>query len=187
MPSIFHMKNRRTKIVTFLIICKKKNAQNIDICCLGKRFCCFRQIIRAVGANYYSLTAQPAMHANNSIDSNKVAFHYDIRHSFYFTSMLFRFLVVVDAYKKDVAGVFGNLQGIVLALNLVESRVDGMVEFQLYDEGGLVDIATGNHHKFSSLLISHDLCNRSKGDTWVTAGRRPAAVPRQKRIRDLSP
>ena len=70
----------------------------------------FRQIIRAVGTNYYSLTAQPAMHANNSIDSNKVTFHYDIRHSFYFTSMLFRFLVVVDAYKKDVAGVFGNLQ-----------------------------------------------------------------------------
>ena len=34
----------------------------------------------------------------------------NIRQSFYFTSMLFRFLVVVDAYKKDVAGVFGNLQ-----------------------------------------------------------------------------
>ena len=40
---------------------------------------------------------------------------------------------------------------------------------------------------FSSLLISHDLCNRSRGDTWVTAGRNPAAVPRQKRNRDLSP
>ena len=112
----------------------------------------FRQIIRAVGANYYSLTAQPAMHANNSIDSNKVTFHYDIRHSFYFTSMLFRFLVVVDAYKNDVTGVFGNLQGIVLTLNLIEGSVDGMVEFQLYDEGGLVDIATGNHHKVGIAL-----------------------------------
>ena len=89
----------------------------------------FRQIIRAVGANYYSLTAQPAMHTNNSIDSNKVAFHYDIRHSFYFTSMLFRVLVVVDAYKKDVAGVFGNLRRILLSLDLIERSVDGMVEF----------------------------------------------------------
>ena len=40
---------------------------------------------------------------------------------------------------------------------------------------------------FSSLLISHDLCKHSMGDTLVTAGHRPAAVPRQKRIRDLSP
>ena len=129
MPSLLLRNNRRAKIVTFQIICKKKNAQNIDICCLGKRFCCFRQIIRAVGANYYSLTAQPAMHANNSIDSNKVAFHYDIRHSFYFTSMLFRFLVVVDAYKNDIAGVFGNLRRILLSLDLIERSVDGMVEF----------------------------------------------------------
>ncbi|MDY4851434.1 MAG: hypothetical protein SO188_01100 [Prevotella sp.] len=42
--------------------------------------------------------------------------------------MLFRVLVVVDAYKKDVAGVFGNLQGIVLTLNLIEGSVDGMVD-----------------------------------------------------------
>lgn len=41
MPSLLLRKNnRRAKIVTFLIICKKKNAQNIDFCCLGKRFCC---------------------------------------------------------------------------------------------------------------------------------------------------
>ena len=37
----------------------------------------------------------------------------------------------------------------------------------------------------SSFLISHDLCKHSKGDTLVTAGRRPAAVPRQKRIRPV--
>ena len=42
--------------------------------------------------------------------------------------MMFRVLVVVDAYKKDVAGVFGNLQGIVLTLNLIEGSVDGMVD-----------------------------------------------------------
>ena len=66
--------------------------------------------------------------------------------------MLFRFLVVVDAYKNDVTGVFGNLQGIILTLNLIEGSVDGMVEFQLYYEGGLVDIATGNHHKVGIAL-----------------------------------
>ena len=42
--------------------------------------------------------------------------------------MLFRVLVVVDAYKKDVAGVFSNLRGIVLTLDLIESSVDGMVD-----------------------------------------------------------
>ena len=42
--------------------------------------------------------------------------------------MLFRVLVVVDAYKKDVAGVFSNLQGLVLTLNLLEGSVDGMVD-----------------------------------------------------------
>ena len=66
--------------------------------------------------------------------------------------MLFRVLVVVDAYKKDVAGVFSNLRGIVLTLDLIECSVDGMVEFQLYDEGGLVDIAMGNHHKVGIAL-----------------------------------
>ena len=43
--------------------------------------------------------------------------------------MLFRVLVVVDAYKKDVAGVFGNLRRILLSLDLIERSVDGMVEF----------------------------------------------------------
>ena len=52
----------------------------------------------------------------------------NIRQSFYFTSMLFRVLVVVDAYKKDVAGVFSNLRGIVLTLNLIEGSGDGMVD-----------------------------------------------------------
>ena len=43
--------------------------------------------------------------------------------------MLFRFLVVVDAYKKDISGVFGNLRRILLSLDLIERSVDGMVEF----------------------------------------------------------
>ena len=43
--------------------------------------------------------------------------------------MLFRVLVVVDANKKDIAGVFGNLRRILLSLDLIERSVDGMVEF----------------------------------------------------------
>ena len=52
-----------------------------------------------------------------------------LRQSFYFASMLLGLLVVVDAHKKDVASVFDNLRGIVLALDLVEGSVDGMVDF----------------------------------------------------------
>ena len=37
------------------------------------------------------------------------------------------------------------------------------------------------------LSMVPDFCKHSQEDTLVTAGRRPAAVPRQKRIRDLFP
>ena len=61
--------------------------------------------------------------------------------------MQLRLLVVVDAHEEDVAGVVGYLFGIILALNLVDGSVGGMIELQFYDECWLADVATGNHHK----------------------------------------
>ena len=43
--------------------------------------------------------------------------------SFNLAGMLLCLLVVVYAYEKDVAGVFGDFRGIGLALNLVDGSV----------------------------------------------------------------
>ena len=61
--------------------------------------------------------------------------------------MLLRLLVVVDAHEEDVAGVVGYLFGIILALNLVDGSVGGMIELQFYDERRFADVAARNHHK----------------------------------------
>ena len=85
--------------------------------------------------------------------------------------MLLGLLVVVNAYKEDVACVVGNLGWVVFLLDLVDGSFFGMVEFQLAtptssslgiagassallslvrqfdDECRLADVATGNHHK----------------------------------------
>ena len=68
--------------------------------------------------------------------------------------MLLRFLVVVDAHEEDVASVFGNLCGILLALNLVDGSVGRVVEFQFDNEGGFADVATRNHHQVGIPLAS---------------------------------
>ena len=60
--------------------------------------------------------------------------------------MLLRLFVVVDAHEEDVAGVVGYLFGIILALNLVDGSVGGMIELQFYDECWLADVAARNHH-----------------------------------------
>ena len=61
--------------------------------------------------------------------------------------MLLRLLVVVDAHEENIAGVVGYLFGIILALNLVDGSVGGMIELQFYDECWLADVAARNHHK----------------------------------------
>ena len=61
--------------------------------------------------------------------------------------MLLGIPVVVDAHEEDVAGVFGNLCGILLALYLVDGSVGRVVEFEFDDEGGLADVAAWNHHQ----------------------------------------
>ena len=66
--------------------------------------------------------------------------------------MLLRLLVVVDAHEENVAGVFGYLRGIFLALDLVDGSVGGMIEFQFNDECRLADVAAGNHHKVGIAL-----------------------------------
>lgn len=60
--------------------------------------------------------------------------------------MLLCLLVIVDAHKEHVAGVFGYLRGIFLAFYLVDGSVGRMVELQLDDECRLADIASGYHH-----------------------------------------
>ena len=66
--------------------------------------------------------------------------------------MLLRLFVVVDAHEEDVAGVVGYLFGIILALNLVDGSVGGMIELQFYDECWLADVATRNHHEVGIAL-----------------------------------
>ena len=66
--------------------------------------------------------------------------------------MLLRFLVVVYAYEKDVAGVFRYLRGICLALDLVDGSVGRMVELKLYYQCWLADIAAGNHNEVGITL-----------------------------------
>ena len=61
--------------------------------------------------------------------------------------MLLRLLVVVDAHEEDVAGVVVYLFGIILALNLVDGSVGGMIEFQFNNECRLADVVARNHHK----------------------------------------
>ena len=68
--------------------------------------------------------------------------------------MLLRLLVVVDAHEEDVAGVVGYLFGIILALNLVDGSVGGMIELQFYDECWLADVAARNHHKVGIAFAS---------------------------------
>ena len=55
--------------------------------------------------------------------------------------MQLRLPVVADAHEEDVASVFGNLCGILLALNLVDGSVGSVVEFEFDDEGGLAHVA----------------------------------------------
>ena len=66
--------------------------------------------------------------------------------------MLLRLLVVVDAHEENIAGVVGYLFGIILALNLVDGSVGGMIELQFYDECWLADVATRNHHEVGITL-----------------------------------
>ena len=77
--------------------------------------------------------------------------------TFYLTSMLLRLLVVVDAHEENVAGVVGNLRGIILALDLVDGSVGGMIEFQFNDECRLADVAAGNHHEVGITLAMMNL------------------------------
>ena len=62
--------------------------------------------------------------------------------------------VVIDAHKEDVAGVFGNLGGIFLALYLVDGSFGCVVELQLYYKGWFVYAAARNHHKVGKSLTS---------------------------------
>ena len=67
--------------------------------------------------------------------------------SFYLARMLLGLLVVVDAYKEDVACIFSQFGRIVLLLYLVDGCFYGMVELQLNDQCRLGNVATGNHHQ----------------------------------------
>ena len=69
-------------------------------------------------------------------------------------SVLLGVTVVADAHEEDVAGVFGNLCGILLALNLVDGSVGRVVEFQFDDEGGLAHVAAWNHYQVGISLAS---------------------------------
>ena len=69
-------------------------------------------------------------------------------------SVQLRLPVVADAHEEDVASVFGNLSGILLALNLVDGSVGSVVEFQFYDDGRLADVAARNHHQVGISLAS---------------------------------
>ena len=68
--------------------------------------------------------------------------------------MLLRLFVVVDAHEEDVAGVVGYLFGIILALNLVDGSVGGMIELQFYYQCRLADVAARNHHEVGIALAS---------------------------------
>ena len=79
--------------------------------------------------------------------SDNLTIIHTIPYPFNLASVLLRFLVVVDAHEEDVSSVFGNLCGILLALNLVDGSVGRVVEFQFDNEGGFADVATRNHHQ----------------------------------------
>ena len=67
-------------------------------------------------------------------------------------SVLLGFSVVIDANEQDVACIFSNLRWILLALDLVDGSVGGVVELQLNDQCRLVDIAMRNHHEVGIAL-----------------------------------
>ena len=60
--------------------------------------------------------------------------------------------VVVDAHKKEVAGVLRHFGGILATENLVDGGVGIAVVFQLQDDGGRIDILSWNEHEVGESL-----------------------------------
>ena len=66
--------------------------------------------------------------------------------------VLFGIEVVGDAHEQQVVGVLGDLRGILLALDLLDSGVNGLIVFQLDDEGWRIDILARDEHQVSKAL-----------------------------------
>ena len=64
----------------------------------------------------------------------------------YDTRMLFCLAVIIDAYEQEVGGVLGHLSGVLLTLDLVDSRVGIFSELQLDDDGGRFDVLARDEH-----------------------------------------
>ena len=80
--------------------------------------------------------------------------------------MGFLLTVVVDAHKKEVAGVLRHFGGILATENLVDGGVCVAVKFQFQDDGRGIDIFTGNEHKVGETLA----CGQLSMNDIVVAG-----------------
>ena len=73
------------------------------------------------------------------------------------TLMLLGFTVIVDAYQQQTVSILSHLGRVLLAQNLGDSRVGILVILQFDDDGGRVDILTGNQHQIGKALARGQL------------------------------
>ena len=63
-----------------------------------------------------------------------------------------RLAVVIDADEQQAVGVFGQLGGVLAALNLVDGRVGILIILQLQHDGGRVDVLARDEHQDGKAL-----------------------------------
>lgn len=66
--------------------------------------------------------------------------------------MRFARAVVSNPHQQQVVGILRDLGGIVLALDLVDGRIDGLVVFQLDNDGGRIDVFAWDEHQVGEAL-----------------------------------
>ena len=84
----------------------------------------------------------------------------------YTAMMLLCVTLVCDTHKQQIVGVLRYLGGILPALNLFYGGVNGLVVFQLNDDGGAVNILSGDEHQVGKALA----CGQLTVDDVVVGG-----------------